>query len=113
MDAGDIGRVRFRKNLRTAGLAILLAAAGLLLILQGGALGIFFGIPLAAGGLVALVIGLVALARGLFVPPRRFACPRCKTEQGALRDLPWTVCAKGGLPLVFLGEKYLSLINSG
>ncbi|OGD76876.1 MAG: hypothetical protein A2Y64_03340 [Candidatus Coatesbacteria bacterium RBG_13_66_14] len=113
MDAGDIGRARFRKNLRTAGLAILLAAAGLLLILQGGALGIFFGIPLAAGGLVALVIGLVALARGLFVPPRRFACPRCKTEQGALRDLPWTVCAKCGLPLVFLGEKYLSLINCG
>ncbi|HUT98991.1 MAG TPA: hypothetical protein VM054_07945 [bacterium] len=113
MDAGDIRRERLRRNLRTAGLSLLLIAAGLVLIFQGGALGIFFGIPLGAGGLVALVIGLVALIRGLLVPPRRFACPRCKTEQGALRDLPWTVCTKCGLPLVFLGESYLSLIHCG
>jgi hypothetical protein len=113
MDAGDIKRVRFRKNLRTTGLAILLAGAGLMLILQGGPLGIFFGIPLGAGGLVALVMGLVSLVKGLLVPPRRFACPRCKTEQGVLRDLPWTLCANCRLPLVFLGEKYLSLIHCG
>ena len=113
MGAGEIKRERFRKNLRTAGLALLLVAAGLILIFQGGALGIFFGIPLGAGGLVTLVIGIVSLAKGLLVPPRRFACPRCKTEQGVLRDLPWTVCVKCGLPLVFLGEKYLSLIHCG
>jgi DNA-directed RNA polymerase subunit RPC12/RpoP len=113
MDAGEIRRGRLRRNLRTVGLALLLAAAGAVLILQGGALGIFFGIPLGAGGLVALVIGLVSIARGLIVPPRRFACPRCKTEQEALRDLPWAVCTKCGLPLVFLGERYLSLIHCG
>jgi len=113
MDAGDIGRERIRRNLRTAGLALLLAAGGLVLILQGGALGIFFGIPLSAGGLVALVIGLVSLAKGLLVPPRRFTCPRCRTEQGVLRDLPWTLCTKCGLPLVFLGESYLSHIHCG
>jgi DNA-directed RNA polymerase subunit RPC12/RpoP len=113
MKTADLRRERFRKNLRTAGLGLLLAAAGLILILQGGALGIFFGIPLGAGGLVALVIGLVSLLRLLLVPPRRFACPRCRTDQGALRDLPWVRCVECGLPLVFLGQSYLSHVRCG
>ncbi len=102
---------RFRRNLRTAGLGLLLAAAGLILILQGGALGIFFGIPLGAGGLTAFLIGFVGLLKNLLVPPRRFACPRCRTEQNTLRDLPWMTCIECGLPLIFLDQTYLSHIH--
>ena len=102
MKTANLRRERIKRNLRTAGLGLLLAAAGLILILQGGALGIFFGIPLGAGGLTALVIGLAVLLKLLLVPPRRFVCPRCKTEQGVLHDLPWSPCVECGLPLIFL-----------
>ncbi|MCK4594286.1 zinc ribbon domain-containing protein, partial [bacterium] len=104
-------RERFRRNLRTAGLGLLLAAAGLILVLQGGAVGIFFGIPLGAGGLIAFLIGFIGFLKDLLVPPRRFTCPRCRTEQNTLRDLPWITCIECGLPLIFLDQTYLSHIH--
>ncbi len=89
--------------LRTLGLGAVLGAGGAVLILQGGAIGIFFGIPLAAGGGLGVLAGLFQLFKYLLIPRRQFTCPRCGVEGEILGEYPATTCASCGLPLIFLG----------
>lgn len=95
---------RLKRSLRDGGLGLLVTTGGLALVIAGGAFGIFIGIPLVAGGGLALGFGLVGLARYGLIPGRKAVCPRCATEQSHLRDLPFTPCVECGLPLVFAGS---------
>lgn len=97
---------RLKRALRDGGLGLAVAALGALLIIGGGPLGIFIGIPLAAGGAVALGFGLTGLVRYGLIPGRRVYCPRCRTEQTHLRELPYAPCGECGLPhLLTPGDK--------
>jgi len=93
--------------LRTLGLGVVLGAGGTILILQGGAIGIFFGIPLAAGGGLGIIAGLYQLFKYLLIPRRRFTCPRCGVGGEVLGEYPATTCASCGLPIIFLNADKL------